>query len=96
MPQLEDAFRYGYWQHFVYPIDVVLLPWAAIVVNETTASAIRNGRPFADRTGYLEQHALISSSSENRCRAYTHDGCFLGVLWFNPERGLWQPEKVFL
>ncbi len=22
MPQLEDALRYGYWQHFIYPIEI--------------------------------------------------------------------------
>lgn len=27
VPQLEDAFRYGYWQRFIYPVDSVLLHW---------------------------------------------------------------------
>ena len=92
LPQLEDAFRYGYWQRFVYPIDIVLLHWAAIVVSDATGQAIRNGRPV----DYLEQRSSALSSSEEHCRAYTSDGHFLGVLRFNPERGQWQPEKVFL
>ena len=32
--QLEDAARGGYWQHLAYPIDTVLLHWAAIVVDD--------------------------------------------------------------
>ena len=99
VPQLEDAFRYQYWQHFVYPIDIVLLHWAAVVVDDDTSQAIRNGRPLilknhngSQKTGYLKQPHSISSSY---CRVYTPDGCFLGVLRFNPERGEWQPEKIF-
>jgi tRNA pseudouridine55 synthase len=90
LPQLEDAFRYGYWQRFVYPMDIVLLHWAAIVVDDDTGQLIRNGR-FLD---------LKDDSGERadylRCRVYTLDGYFLGVLRFSPERGQWQPEKVFL
>jgi len=90
--QFEDAFRCGYWQHFVYPIDIVLLHWAAMVVNDDTGRVIRNGCPLV-----LESDASPASPCfENRCRVYTPDGYFLGVLRFNSERGQWQPEKVFL
>ncbi|MFC1915164.1 tRNA pseudouridine(55) synthase TruB [Chloroflexota bacterium] len=102
-PQLEDAFRYGYWQHFVHPIDIVLLHWKAIVVNDATEHIIRNGTPVALETGnysgttsYLKQHPSEQSSTETHCRTYTLDGDFLGVLRFSPDRGQWQPEKVFL
>jgi len=91
LPQLEDAFRYGYWQRFVYPMDIVLLHWAAIVVNDDTGQLIRSGRSLdlgEDDSG--EQACYL------HCRVYTLDGCFLGVLRFSPERGQWQPEKVFL
>jgi hypothetical protein len=47
-------------------------------------------------TDYLKQYPIARSSFESHCRVYTLDGCFLGVLRFNPERGQWQPEKVFL
>ncbi|MFC2034687.1 tRNA pseudouridine(55) synthase TruB [Chloroflexota bacterium] len=87
VPQLEDAFHSDYWQHFVYPIDSVLSQWSAIVVSDDTGQSIRNGHPLVLET---------RPSSENRCRAYALDGRFLGVLRFNPERGQWQPEKVFL
>jgi len=102
IPQLEDAFRYGYWRHFVYPIDTVLLPWRVMVVNNATEDAIRNGARVDlassdsnDLTGPPEPSSA-RSPVETRCRTYTLDGYFLGVLRFNRERAQWQPEKVFL
>ena len=92
LPQLEDAFRYGYWQHLVYPIDTVLLHWTAIVVSNDTERVIRNGSPLVSENYDIP----APPSAENLCRAYTPDGRFLGVLRFNPERGQWQPKKVFL
>ncbi len=94
--QLEDAFRYEYWQHFVYPIDAVLAHWAAIVVSDDAREDIRNGRPV------LLDNAVSStggppgpSAARSRCRAYALDGDFLAVLRFDPEKGQWHPEKVF-
>jgi len=97
VPQLEDAFRCGYWQQFVYPIDVVLSHWTALVVSNADSQAIRNGRPLAlEKADSVNERSPDWSSLDNRCRVYTTDGCFLGVLRFNPETGQWQPEKVFL
>src|SRR3972149_4067969 len=90
VPQLEDAFRYGYWQQFLYPIDSVLSDLPAAVVSDNEAKNIRNGRSMglenANREGVSNN--LLStisdeSSLQNRCRAYTLDGSFLGVLRFN-------------
>ncbi|MEE9400279.1 MAG: tRNA pseudouridine(55) synthase TruB, partial [Dehalococcoidales bacterium] len=47
IPELEDAFGHGYWENFVHPIDSVLLHWRAVVVNEATENAIRNGVPVS-------------------------------------------------
>jgi tRNA pseudouridine55 synthase len=90
LPQLEDAFRDGYWQELIYPIDFVLWHWAAVVVDSGAEDDIRNGRPLVFAGG-----DSLKASSGERCRAYTSDGLFLGVLKFNPETGQWQPEKVF-
>jgi len=95
--QLEYAFRCGYWQQFVYPIDVVLSQWTALVVSDADSQAIKNGRPLVlEKTDSVNGHSPDWSSLDNRCRVYTTDGCFLGVLRFNSETGQWQPEKVFL
>jgi tRNA pseudouridine55 synthase len=92
VPRLEDAVRYGYWQHLVYPIDTVLLYWTAVVVGDSTGRAIRNGCPVA----VADDNNLERVSALTRCRVYTGDGSFLGVLRFNRQTGQWQPEKVFL
>jgi len=87
LSQLEDGFRYGYWQELIYPIDFVLLHWAAVVVDNVAEENIRKGRPLV-----LDG----DDSSGDRCRAYNRDGSFLAVLKFNSETGQWQPEKVFI
>ena len=102
LTQLEDACYYGYWQHLVHPIDTVLLNWSAIIVNDDTGRLILNGRPVVlessasgKETNCPKQQSVAGSSFES-CRVYNLDGCFLGVLRFDPERGEWQPEKTFL
>ena len=92
LDQFETACRHGYWQHFVYPIDTVLLDWGVIIVDDEVSQFIRNGRPVSLSNDYSGKEG---SPYQGYCRAYTLDGCFLGVLRFNLERNEWQPEKVF-
>jgi len=94
VPQLEDAFRCGYWQYFVHPIDTVLLSWTAVVVNDATENALRSGVPVT--LANYNRIVLTESATAALCRTYTQDGRFLGVLRFDQQRGQWQPEKVFL
>ena len=103
LPQLEDAFRYGYWQQFLYPIDSVLLDLTAIVVSDDEEKDIRNGRTLVLEGGgrksenrNLKPFVSDEPSRGNRCRAYALDGSFLGVLRLNLENGQWHPQKVFL
>lgn len=94
IPQLEEAFRYGYWRHFVYPIDIMLRHYSAIVVNDATEDIIRKGGSLV-----LEQsgsHGENGCPGQHPCRAYTLDGHFLAVLHHLPEKGIWQPKKVLL
>jgi tRNA pseudouridine55 synthase len=84
LPQLEDAFCGGYWQHFLYPIDQVLLDWDAAILGEKDARLVRDGRPV-----------FLEAGSGDRCRAYTLDGRFLSVLRWEEGGGFWHPDKVF-
>jgi tRNA U55 pseudouridine synthase TruB len=85
LPQIEESFRYNYWQDFLYPMDVVLEHWIAAIVGKEKEHAICNGRTLA----------LDGSGDTGLCRAYSLDGRFLAVLSFLPENGLWHPKKVF-
>lgn len=99
LPQLEEAFKRGDWQRYLYPIDCVLQDIAAVTVTDDEAKDIRNGRPLLIDGVKLkqdEQTASKRAALKNCCRAYTQNGGFLGVLRLNPESGYWQPEKVFL
>ncbi len=91
VPQLEEAFRHGYWQHFIYPIDVVLLNWAVVVVDDASEEEIKKGHPLVLEGG----SGLPTPAYGNHCRVYNRDGCFLGMLYFDEAKGRWQPEKVF-
>jgi len=86
IPQLEDAFRYGFWKELIYPLDAVLLHLMAAIVDEEGEDAISNGRPLP--LGGREK-------SGDWCRAYSLDGRLLAMLHFEAERGLWKPERVF-
>jgi len=86
IPSLEAASRSGRWEHFLHPMDRVLSAWPAAVVDEATEQVIRNGLPVA---------LLLEPPDHRRCRTYTADGRFLGVLRFDKETGKWHPQKVF-
>ncbi|MGD9115797.1 MAG: tRNA pseudouridine(55) synthase TruB [Dehalococcoidia bacterium] len=91
LPQLEEGFRHGYEQRFVYPIDFVLSRWGAVVVGAAAEEDIKNGRPLPGEG----VDNLPEPVAGNRCRVYNRDGDFLAVLGFDGEKERWQPEKVF-
>ena len=79
----------GYWQSLLYPMDSILTRWETVIVSEEKAQSIRNGALIS----FPENPELMTSSEH--CRAYTWDGNLLGILHFDAEKQLWQPEKVF-
>jgi len=90
LAQLEEASRHGYWEHFVYPVDIVLQDYDAVVVDDAGEEAIKKGSPLA-----LEQENR-GDSPQKYCRAYSADGRFLGVLRYAADKGVWQPKKVLI
>jgi tRNA pseudouridine55 synthase len=91
LSQFEDACRHGYWHRYIYPIDIVFLDWATVIVSEAQGQLIRNGQPLALESPTSGQE----TDGQSYCRAYTLDGFFLGVLRFNPKNRRWHPRKVF-
>jgi len=92
LSQLEEAFRGGYWQRYIYPIDAVLRDYRAVVVDEAAEDAIKKGGLVALEGG--ENPPAGQDISPRYCRAYSRDGRFLGILRHLPDTGNWQPEKV--
>ncbi len=84
IPQLEDAFRYGFWQDIIYPLDAVLAYLMAVIVDEGNERSILNGRPIP--LGHENDEGQL-------LRAYSKDGRFLALI--RSRAGLWQPERVF-
>jgi len=102
LPELEDAFRYGYWQSLVYPLDAVLLNYRAVVVDEVMGRSIKNGNPLVldkiesgQDISINQPAATTGAGVVERCRVYSQDGCLLALLRYEPEKGHWRPEKVF-
>ncbi len=94
MPQLEESFRGAYWEHFVHPVDSVLRDFSAVVVDEAAEDTIRNGSPLALECGNRQNDNC--SLRTQYCRAYSRDGRFLAILRHIPDKGIWQPKKVFI
>ncbi len=95
-----DKFRevvgLGVWPQLLYPVDACLANLPRMDLSAPIAEFVRHGRPFSPRD--VADGLAPSAEARNRVRhrAYTLDGCFLGVLVFNSEKDEWQPEKVFL
>ena len=92
LPQLEEAFRHGYWENFLLHTDFALHDYRALVVDDAAVAAIKNGNFIAIDAS----HSPNADADKTYCRAYSQDGRFLGILCFVPEKGLWHPEKVFV
>ena len=94
MPELEDAFRNGYWEQLVHPIDKALSHQKAIVVNTATEEKIRLGQPVTveDSSGNDQNE----NTKKKYCRAYSLDGRFLAVLESTTDGNTWHPKKVLV
>lgn len=96
---LQEAVRAGDWAGFLHPPDIVLQRWPAVVLTAEQQSDMRMGRPLIlDKIECGQREASQSAGAPPplRCRAYTLDGYFAGVLRFNLVSQQWHPEKVFL
>ena len=88
--KLEEAFRLGGWERFLYPIDSVLQDLPALVVADAAVADLKNGKMISI------SGAKDLSGTPKYARAYSQDGRFLGILSYVPDSGLWHPEKVFI
>ncbi len=93
LPHLEEALGQGHGEKYLYPLDFALLPFTAVVVNEENRSSLIHGAPITLDTETEAGSADLAA--KRRSRVYTEEGCFLGMLKYDPETGRWWPEKIF-
>jgi tRNA pseudouridine55 synthase len=91
-PELEEAFKKGHVEKYLYPVDFVLQDYNAVVVDDAAEAAIRNG----NAVDVSVDSGPESHGGSRYCRAYSQDGRFLGMLRYVPEKEVWQPKKVLV
>ncbi len=91
---LEQACSTGQAEDLLYPADYVLTGFPAIVVANQQTCNLLHGSPLS----LGDQQSLTANppSPGDRVRAYDEAGNFLGILRYEADRALWQPEKVFV
>ena len=85
---MEELVADGDWEGLLEPADASLLGLDAALVPNAAERHLRNGQAVTLPTlGPYAKHL------EAR-RAYSEDGCFLGLIRFNRPDSSWKPEKV--
>jgi tRNA pseudouridine55 synthase len=90
LSKLEQAFRLGYGERYLHPVDSVLQDFDALVVDAVAETDMKNGKMINVVGG------VKAGGKPKYCRAYSQDGRFLGILSYLPDTGLWHPKKVFI
>lgn len=82
-----EAFVDGWWPALLHPLDVALLGYSALIVDDTSEAALRNGQQIAGPPpGPTVTHDV---------RAYHKDGRFIGLLHWDDVSERWQPARIF-
>ena len=91
LDELREAAAQGTWQDLLHPPDRVLESWYAALLAEGHSRDVRRGRLVV-----LEpvRPDLSGLPPDTLCRAYSHDGEFLGIIR-HQGAGRWHPERVF-
>jgi tRNA pseudouridine55 synthase len=93
LPQLEEAFGSGTAEQFLYPLDFVLWPFNALVVNEEQQCALVHGAPISLTP--VNAAGLPPVMPGMLCRVYTEEGGFLGMVKWDAVESCWRPGKIF-
>ena len=89
LEDLEARTEDGTWRELVFAPDSALQGLRAFIVGRRAEEMIRHGRPLVSGAG------IPPSRPDERCRVYSVDGTFLGVLAFDSTARQWRPHKVF-
>ena len=85
----EQVFANNTWDKFIHKSDEMVKHFRSVTVDNRTEKMIRHGQSFPDGA------PIKSLDVDEKCRAYTSDGRFLGIIIFNSSIGRWKTSKVF-
>jgi tRNA pseudouridine55 synthase len=89
LEQLEQAIAEGTVQQYLYPAGTALQQYPALILDEATIQHALHGNAF-------KYTAQPGHAPTDLARVYDTAGHFLAIAAWDPERGIWQPKKVFL
>lgn len=84
---LEAAFQEDTLQEALYPPEYILRGWRTYTATAEEELAIRQGKTLALSAPAVGEQEMLA--------AKTRDEELLAVLYWDAERGVWQPRKVF-
>lgn len=93
LPQLEEAFRSGYGEKYLYPLDFVLLHLPALIVGRELQCALVHGSPITPQSDH--RVGPEPAKDGDLSRVYDTEGRFLGIARFDALNGNWRPDKIF-
>ena len=89
LEELEEMIDEGTWQDVMFAPDSAVQELPSVIIGKQQEEMIKHGRPLAAGVG------IPSSGKDERCRAYSVDGRFVGVMAFDSTTAHWRPHKVF-
>ena len=85
---VEKKFGDSSWKQIVRAPDTIVSHLRAIIIGGKAEQALRQGQSLS-----LGQKTFPTRSNE-RCRAYSTDGRFIGIIVFDATARRWQPQRV--
>jgi tRNA pseudouridine55 synthase len=87
LDSLEAAFKDGTWQELLYPPEHILAGWQAHTATPEEELAITQGKPLALRAPQAGARTMMVANKAS--------GQLLAVLYWDEEKSIWKPKKVF-
>jgi tRNA pseudouridine55 synthase len=90
LEELAAALADGSWRDRLFATDEALLDWRAAILGEENNVRLRTGQ----RIRFAQRFAALPPADDELIRAYSTDGCFLGIMRWNDADQGWQPHKT--
>jgi len=88
LQQVEKFFGDGSWKQIVQAPDTIVSHLRTIIIGDKAEQALRQGQSLS-----LGQK-IPPTRPDERCRAYSTDGRFIGIIAFDATARRWHPQRV--